>query len=866
MAENDGSIRVGVYISDEKAKKKLDQLESKMRRQTEQVNKQEAAVRRLQEQYNRLASGEAEPKSVKQMTADLKKAEAEAAKLDQEFQRLQNIASIDRQVSGKVNPETQAQLEEVKQKLEQTDLRADNLKKRLAEIKMNPESSDEAKKLADDLSLATDKLSRLKLESESTQKAISDLSSGFGGRFQQAIASIGIMTKKIKSGFTQAAEAVKPALDKIKEKIKGIGKERGFDQAGKSVQRFKNRLKSIVTGALFFNIISKGLTALTQQIGKYLTANKDFSSALSGLKSNLLTAFQPIYDAVLPALNALMQSLEKITAQAAAFIAQIFGTTAQKAQENADALYDQANATEEAGKAAKKAEKYLASFDTVEKLGSTQTDKKNETAPGFDTNYAQVQIPQWVSDFWKVFQDSWNQYGATTMQAFQDAISRIKEALLTVGQAFMSVWTGGQGLETLNLLQLSLQLLLNIIGSIAAAFTEAWNSGAGEAVLDALFYMLQSILDLIISIGQSFLNVWNNGTGEQILTTILNIIENIFELVGNLANRFREAWEANGTGEAIWQGVLDIIQIILDVIKNITKSTADWAKTLNFEPFLQSIKNLIEAFKPLIQKIGDTLSGIWKNVALPFFSWVVETAIPQIIDAITGFITFLTNNYQTVLSFAGGITAVFLAFKGAALVASAITALQKLIGVVRALFLIVQANPIIAVITAIIFAIGLLIVNWEKVKETVSNVIDSIVGFIQKAVDAVKGFFETLSGGGKVSYESSVTSRSVPPAYNSASLMDAYPHLARGAVIPPNHEFLAVLGDQRAGKNIETPLSAMKQAFLEALGESGEYSGGDVNVNIKFTGSTAQLARVLQPEIEVERQRRGPRLITGGAY
>lgn len=50
------------------------------------------------------------------------------------------------------------------------------------------------------------------------------------------------------------------------------------------------------------------------------------------------------------------------------------------------------------------------------------------------------------------------------------------------------------------------------------------------------------------------------------------------------------------------------------------------------------------------------------------------------------------------------------------------------------------------------------------------------------------------------------------------------PELAQGAVIPPNREFLAVLGDQRSGTNIETPLATMVQAFKQALSETN-YSG-----------------------------------------
>ena len=49
----------------------------------------------------------------------------------------------------------------------------------------------------------------------------------------------------------------------------------------------------------------------------------------------------------------------------------------------------------------------------------------------------------------------------------------------------------------------------------------------------------------------------------------------------------------------------------------------------------------------------------------------------------------------------------------------------------------------------------------------------------------------------------------------------AIPKLAQGAVIPPNKEFLAVLGDQKQGTNIETPLNTMVDAFKIALAEGG---------------------------------------------
>ena len=76
------------------------------------------------------------------------------------------------------------------------------------------------------------------------------------------------------------------------------------------------------------------------------------------------------------------------------------------------------------------------------------------------------------------------------------------------------------------------------------------------------------------------------------------------------------------------------------------------------------------------------------------------------------------------------------------------------------------------------------------------------------------------------------------PAYNEI------PALASGAVIPPNRKFLAVLGDQKSGTNVEAPLSTIKQAVMEALAQG---SREPINVNLVVDGKT--LARVVVPNI-----------------
>ena len=62
------------------------------------------------------------------------------------------------------------------------------------------------------------------------------------------------------------------------------------------------------------------------------------------------------------------------------------------------------------------------------------------------------------------------------------------------------------------------------------------------------------------------------------------------------------------------------------------------------------------------------------------------------------------------------------------------------------------------------------------------------------------------------------------------------PRLAKGAVIPPNREFLAVLGDQKSGTNIETPLKTMIEAFNVALDRRDNLVNGEQTIIVTLDG------------------------------
>lgn len=102
---------------------------------------------------------------------------------------------------------------------------------------------------------------------------------------------------------------------------------------------------------------------------------------------------------------------------------------------------------------------------------------------------------------------------------------------------------------------------------------------------------------------------------------------------------------------------------------------------------------------------------------------------------------------------------------------------------------------------------------------------------------------KTHSGGG-----TSIDDKTYSSYKKSAPM--SIPHLAKGAVIPPNNKFLAMLGDQTSGTNIETPLSTMIQAFKSALSDTN-YSGmGDIYIPIYVNNELTSEELIRKQEIE----------------
>ena len=137
---------------------------------------------------------------------------------------------------------------------------------------------------------------------------------------------------------------------------------------------------------------------------------------------------------------------------------------------------------------------------------------------------------------------------------------------------------------------------------------------------------------------------------------------------------------------------------------------------------------------------------------------------------------------------------------------------------------------------------------FKSIMDSIGEEIDKLTNKIYNGViDGLNSLpfinIKTHSGGGTSIDDKTYTS------YKKSAPM-SIPHLAKGAVIPPNNKFLAMLGDQTSGTNIETPLSTMIQAFKSALSDSN-YSGmGDIYIPIYVNNELTSEELIRKQEIE----------------
>lgn len=160
----------------------------------------------------------------------------------------------------------------------------------------------------------------------------------------------------------------------------------------------------------------------------------------------------------------------------------------------------------------------------------------------------------------------------------------------------------------------------------------------------------------------------------------------------------------------------------------------------------------------------------------------------------------------------------------------------------------------------------------NSIKRTVSNVFSWISNSIKNLGNSLKNLVSKASSASSTTATSSARSSNARSIFSSSpyamypelTSMDI-PKLATGAVIPANKEFLAVLGDQKHGTNVEAPLDTIKQAQKEALIETLSGLGLTANAgnnkgntyNIKALARSKVLFKLMIEEGKIQQMSTG---------
>ena len=332
--------------------------------------------------------------------------------------------------------------------------------------------------------------------------------------------------------------------------------------------------------------------------------------------------------------------------------------------------------------------------------------------------------------------------------------------------------------------------------------------------------------------------------------------------------------------QKIWQDIKNIFKDLKDIVVNFfTGNWGDMLESINnlfwhiqdlisdillfvSEGFGDIIDWIIQKFNLAGTPIGQALEGIKGIVqgAIEFVVNFLNLNLDGVLNSVTKFMTGLQNLLYGIINFVqsgvnslltwlnnvtGGELSGFIEFVKSVF-NGCFSFLKEVAGAAFA-GLKDMLNGIITLLN------GLFSANWKQawqgLMQFVKGIATTIAGVFGSALNVIiRALNWMIRQINKISitvpdWVPGIGGRTI--GFNIPAISEVtIPRLAQGAVIPPNREFLAVLGDQKQGTNIEAPADLIRQIVREEVGNSG---GGEVI--IRFTGELAQLARVLTPEI-----------------
>lgn len=316
-------------------------------------------------------------------------------------------------------------------------------------------------------------------------------------------------------------------------------------------------------------------------------------------------------------------------------------------------------------------------------------------------------------------------------------------------------------------------------------------------------------------------------------TVAIKVIKSLIKIIGDVADTlsgiidflvgvFTGDWELAWQGikeiaDGAWSFIKDVVSGAWEIIKTVTKGALSIIKSI-----ISTAWNAIKALTSTIwNAIKKTLSGLWnslKSTASTVFN-AIKTKVVGVWDSVKNktsrtwenVATFVSNKVEAIKN---AITDKFNAARDAVK-----SAFEGIVNFIKA--------PINQAISIVNDAIGK---------------INNAIGGIESAFSFGPWTIQTPWGSKTIGF------RATFPR------VETLPYLASGAVIPPRGEFLAVLGDQKKGNNLEAPESLLRQIVRE---ESGKGQGDGNTYNVTVNASGRKLLDIIISEAEMRRNRNG---------
>ena len=582
------------------------------------------------------------------------------------------------------------------------------------------------------------------------------------------------------------------------------------------MKKFNDRFKGLAKRVFIFGIIASGLRKVKDSLQSLLGSDKEVKGYMNQIKANLTLAFAPLYDAILPALKVVLQYVVKLTSYLAAFVSKLFG--------GADASKKLASNMASTATSANKVQKALASIDEINAIDI----ETGDTGVTDAINNWQMNSNGFIDNMAAAIKDGdWRAIALSMSDLISTALSNINSFLKKVDWkklgknigAFISGIKWGE--IAINMLELA--------RTIISALIEAFSGFAEEAPLAALALAIAGPLKLLKfdskssamkSVGGKFVNTlmaaigaavggfqagkgfWKKYIGEdgdEWITDmgLMDTIEYLLEDTESLKEGFSMLWEDMAEGfETSWT-------TFTDWLSGTWVGEAAWNVSNALETFWDSVRSgwknivsgqtvcLVDDLSSTIDKLADQ-NEYWEKIQKSSF-W---------------------NTIKKVIEDAAGTS-----LKGIDLSDPATEGIRKSILEARVSGdWSLVAKAVEEYNNKLANQFGTNFNNYPH-KKVIGSYLAKVVS------DAV----------GMVRVESKYKSSTLGNLVNlGLSPVSRVPMLANGAVIPPNRQFLAMLGDQKHGTNIEAPLDTI----VEAVEKANAGRNGPTTVNVQVSGQT----------------------------